>query len=68
METPTEDRDKFDHVTRLISSTVDELSRHGCLSLDVIEQVQIIIFNISCNCTCRVNSTVILMNVFLITW
>lgn len=40
METPTEDRDKFDHVTRLISSSVDVLSRHGCLSLDVIEQTE----------------------------
>ncbi|KAL6130158.1 hypothetical protein ACLB2K_068539 [Fragaria x ananassa] len=40
METPTEERNKFDHVTRLITSSVDGLSRHGCLSLDVIEQTE----------------------------
>ncbi|XP_050386255.1 65-kDa microtubule-associated protein 5 [Argentina anserina] len=40
METPTEECNKFDHVTRLTTSSGDELLRHGCLSLDVIEQTE----------------------------
>uniref|UniRef100_A0A2N9EN54 Uncharacterized protein n=1 Tax=Fagus sylvatica TaxID=28930 RepID=A0A2N9EN54_FAGSY len=41
MDTPVDERKRFDHVTSLISSSVDEVSRQGCLALDVIEQAEI---------------------------
>ncbi|ESW05636.1 hypothetical protein PHAVU_011G196700 [Phaseolus vulgaris] len=40
METPTEEQKVFSHVTRLSSASVDEVSTHGCLSSEVIEQVE----------------------------
>lgn len=39
MDTSVEEQMRFYHVTCLISSSVDEVSRQGSLSLDVIEQV-----------------------------
>ncbi|GMY22873.1 65-kDa microtubule-associated protein 5 isoform X1 [Fagus crenata] len=41
MDTPVDERKRFDHVTSLISSSVDEVSRQGCLALDIIEQAEI---------------------------
>uniref|UniRef100_A0A2N9EMT8 Uncharacterized protein n=1 Tax=Fagus sylvatica TaxID=28930 RepID=A0A2N9EMT8_FAGSY len=41
MDTPVDERKRFDHVTILISSSVDEVSRQGCLALDIIEQAEI---------------------------
>lgn len=38
LETSTVEQKKFEHVTSLISSSVDEVSRPGCLSLNVIEK------------------------------
>ncbi|XP_057453532.1 65-kDa microtubule-associated protein 5 [Lotus japonicus] len=40
IETPIDEQKAFNHVTRLISASVDEVSTHGCLSSDVIEQVE----------------------------
>ncbi|QCD85718.1 Microtubule-associated protein [Vigna unguiculata] len=40
METPTEEKKEFSHVTRLISASADEVSTRGCLSSEVIEQVE----------------------------
>lgn len=45
MDTPAEELKRFDHITILISSSIDELSRPGSLALEVIEQVNIM----SCN-------------------
>jgi len=39
LDTSTVDKKRFDHVTCLISSSVDEVSSQGSLSLDVIERV-----------------------------
>lgn len=39
MDAPADERKRFDHVTRLMSSSVDEVSGKGCLALDIIEQV-----------------------------
>ncbi|CAI0548864.1 unnamed protein product, partial [Linum tenue] len=41
MDTNVEEQGKFDHVTSLISSSLDEASRQGCLALDVIEQTEV---------------------------
>ncbi|KAM1251702.1 hypothetical protein ACFX13_040629 [Malus domestica] len=41
IETPIDEQKRFDHVTSIISSSVDEVSRQGCLSLDVIEQTEV---------------------------
>ncbi|KDP40572.1 hypothetical protein JCGZ_24571 [Jatropha curcas] len=41
MDTPNDEQRKWDHVRILISSTVDEVSRHGCLALEVIEQIEV---------------------------
>ncbi|XP_038689661.1 65-kDa microtubule-associated protein 5 [Tripterygium wilfordii] len=41
MDTPLEERRKFDHVPRLISSSLEDVSVQGCLALDVIEQTEI---------------------------
>ncbi|KAJ1382243.1 Microtubule associated protein, partial [Sesbania bispinosa] len=41
METPIDEKKAFSHVTRLISASVDEVSTQGCLSADVIEQVEV---------------------------
>ncbi|KAL2898157.1 65-kDa microtubule-associated protein 5 [Bienertia sinuspersici] len=41
LDTSTAEQQKFEHITCLISSSVDEVSRPGSLSLDVIEQTEI---------------------------
>ncbi|XP_022966946.1 65-kDa microtubule-associated protein 5 [Cucurbita maxima] len=41
MDAPADERRRFDHVTRLMSSSVDEVSGKGCLGLDIIEQVEV---------------------------
>ncbi|KAK6233636.1 hypothetical protein QUC31_006042 [Theobroma cacao] len=41
LDSPADERKKFEHVTSLISSSIDEVSRQGCLGLDVIEQVEV---------------------------
>ncbi|XP_023541349.1 65-kDa microtubule-associated protein 5 [Cucurbita pepo subsp. pepo] len=41
MDAPADERKRFDHVTRLMSSSVDEVSGKGCLALDIIEQVEV---------------------------
>lgn len=43
MNSPVEER-KWDQVTILISSSVDDVSRKGCLAADVIEQVAFFFF------------------------
>ncbi|XP_004511089.1 65-kDa microtubule-associated protein 5 isoform X2 [Cicer arietinum] len=40
MEMPIDEQKAFSHVTRLISASVDEVSIQGCLSAEVIEQVE----------------------------
>ncbi|KAI9400796.1 hypothetical protein POPTR_001G032683v4 [Populus trichocarpa] len=40
MNSPVEER-KLDQVTILISSSVDDVSRKGCLAADVIEQTEV---------------------------
>lgn len=40
METPADERKRFDHIAWLISSSVDEISMQGCLALDVIEMTE----------------------------
>lgn len=39
MDTPSEERSLFDHVTCNISASVDEVTVPGALALDLIEQV-----------------------------
>lgn len=46
MDVPADERKRFDHVTCLISSSVDEVSGKGCLALDIIEQVVPLLFSI----------------------
>ncbi|KAJ8756078.1 hypothetical protein K2173_024625 [Erythroxylum novogranatense] len=41
MDTPLEEQRKLEHVTALVSSLVDDVSRQGCLSLEVIEQAEV---------------------------
>ncbi|CAL5196407.1 unnamed protein product [Lathyrus oleraceus] len=41
MEMPIDEQKAFSHVTRLISASVDEVSIRGCLSADVIKQVEV---------------------------
>lgn len=41
MDTPVDERNKFDHVTSLIACTVDEVSKQGCLAIDIIEQTEV---------------------------
>ncbi|KAJ6934450.1 65-kDa microtubule-associated protein 5 [Populus alba x Populus x berolinensis] len=40
MDTPVDER-RLDHVTTLISAPVDNVSRLGCLAVDVIEQTEV---------------------------
>lgn len=49
MDTPVDEQKRFDYITGLISSSVDEVSRKGCLSLKVLEQVIVIFFSFSRN-------------------
>lgn len=39
MDTPAEERKLFNHVTRNMSASVDEVTVPGALALDLIEQV-----------------------------
>ncbi|KAK1293701.1 65-kDa microtubule-associated protein 5 [Acorus calamus] len=39
MDTPMEEQKRFDHVTRLISVSVEDVSVQGCLCMSVIEEV-----------------------------
>ncbi|KAK4476668.1 hypothetical protein RD792_015828 [Penstemon davidsonii] len=41
MDITKEEQTKFEHVTSLVASTVDEFMNQGCLSVDVIEQVEV---------------------------
>ncbi|KAI4323593.1 hypothetical protein L6164_023186 [Bauhinia variegata] len=41
MEIPVDEQRIFSHVTSLISSSIDEVVKQGCLSVDVIEQAEI---------------------------
>ncbi|KAK5794916.1 65-kDa microtubule-associated protein 5 [Gossypium arboreum] len=41
LDTPPDERKRFEHVTSLISSSVDEVLRQGSLGLDIIEQVDL---------------------------
>ncbi|KAK8976412.1 hypothetical protein V6N11_013548 [Hibiscus sabdariffa] len=41
IDTPPDERKRFEHVTSLISSSVDEILRQGSLGLDIIEQVEV---------------------------
>ncbi|KAK4746956.1 hypothetical protein SAY87_025993 [Trapa incisa] len=41
LDTPAEEKKKFDHVVGLISSSVDEVSMPGSLAMEMIEQVEI---------------------------
>ncbi|KAJ6828931.1 65-kDa microtubule-associated protein 1-like isoform X1 [Iris pallida] len=41
MDTPSEERSLFDHVTCNISATVDEVTVPGALALDLIEQAEV---------------------------
>ncbi|CAN1814541.1 65-kDa microtubule-associated protein 5 [Linum perenne] len=41
MDTNMEEQQKFDHVTSLISSSVDEATKQGSLALEVIEQAEV---------------------------
>ncbi|KAL7204777.1 hypothetical protein ACSBR2_017814 [Camellia fascicularis] len=41
MDTSVEEQKRFDHVTCLITSSVDEVSKPGSLSLDAIEQTEV---------------------------
>lgn len=50
MDTPVDEQKRFEHVTSLISSSVDQVSRQGCLALDVIEQVMPSVFNFFLPC------------------
>lgn len=40
MDASAEEQMKYRHVTCLVSSSIDEVSKQGCLSLDVIEQTE----------------------------
>ncbi|KAH1046021.1 hypothetical protein J1N35_036805 [Gossypium stocksii] len=41
LDTPPDERKRFEHVTSLISLSVDEVLRQGSLGLDIIEQVEL---------------------------
>ncbi|XVF41056.1 hypothetical protein PTKIN_Ptkin01aG0249300 [Pterospermum kingtungense] len=41
LDSPTAERKRFEHVTSLISSSIDEVSKQGWLGLDIIEQVEV---------------------------
>ncbi|KAK2972425.1 hypothetical protein RJ640_008165 [Escallonia rubra] len=41
METSVQEQKRFEYITSLISLSVDEVSRHGCLALDVIQQTEV---------------------------
>ncbi|XP_002525548.2 65-kDa microtubule-associated protein 5 [Ricinus communis] len=41
MDTPVEEQKRWDYATFLISASVDDASRPGCLALEVIEQAEV---------------------------
>ncbi|KAM7250839.1 hypothetical protein ACFE04_022722 [Oxalis oulophora] len=41
MDTPEDERNLFDHVTCNISASVDQVTTHGALALDLIEQAEV---------------------------
>lgn len=41
LDTSVDEQKQFKHVTCLISSSIDEVVRQGCLALDVIEQTEV---------------------------
>ncbi|XP_022764685.1 65-kDa microtubule-associated protein 5 isoform X2 [Durio zibethinus] len=41
LDSPADEQKRFEHVTSLISRSVDEVSRQGCLGLDIIEHVEV---------------------------
>ncbi|RVW96930.1 65-kDa microtubule-associated protein 5 [Vitis vinifera] len=41
LDTSVDEQKQFEHVTCLISSSIDEVVRQGCLALDVIEQTEV---------------------------
>ncbi|KAK8662048.1 hypothetical protein V6N13_091636 [Hibiscus sabdariffa] len=41
LDTPPDERKRFEHVTSLISSSVNDVFRQGSLGLDIIEQVEV---------------------------
>ncbi|PKU83239.1 65-kDa microtubule-associated protein 5 [Dendrobium catenatum] len=41
MDIAMDERNKYDHVTMLISASSDDVLGHGCLSMDVIDQVEL---------------------------
>ncbi|KAK8595361.1 hypothetical protein V6N13_016735 [Hibiscus sabdariffa] len=41
IDTPPDERKRFEHAASLISSSVDEVLRQGSLGLDIIEQVEV---------------------------
>ncbi|KAG4127096.1 hypothetical protein ERO13_D10G198000v2 [Gossypium hirsutum] len=41
LDTPPDERKRFEHVSSLISSSVDEVLRQGSLGLDIIEQIEL---------------------------
>lgn len=47
LDTPMDEQRKFDHVTSLVSSSMDEVSGDGCLALEVIDQVIIVNMSLS---------------------
>ncbi|KAG5539309.1 hypothetical protein RHGRI_019767 [Rhododendron griersonianum] len=49
MNTSSEEQKRFDHVTCLISSSLDGVSKQGCLALDIIEQVILLYSRPICN-------------------
>ncbi|KAK9156591.1 hypothetical protein Scep_003165 [Stephania cephalantha] len=41
LDTPADERKRFDHVTTLISAPVNEVTKRGSLALDIIEQTEV---------------------------
>ncbi|XVE52341.1 hypothetical protein DITRI_Ditri02bG0115200 [Diplodiscus trichospermus] len=41
LDLPADEQNKFEHVTSLISSSIDKVSGEGCLGLVIIEQVEV---------------------------
>ena len=54
MRTPVDELKRFNHVIRIISSSFDDLSGHGCLAEEVLEQVMLMFTSFSCSSTQRV--------------
>lgn len=39
MDMPMEEQLRFNHITSLVSSSIDEITREGSLAIHIIEQV-----------------------------